>query len=64
VLIRVKNPRVALARILPMFFPPEEHSAGIHPSAVIDGSAQVDPTAHVGAGCIIGPGVNSALAPC
>jgi UDP-3-O-[3-hydroxymyristoyl] glucosamine N-acyltransferase len=57
VLIRVKNPRVALARILPMFFPPEEHSAGIHPSAVIDGSAQVDPTAHVGAGCIIGPGV-------
>lgn len=53
VLIRVANARVALARILPVFFPPEEHPRGIHPSAVIADSAQVDPTAHVGAGCII-----------
>jgi UDP-3-O-[3-hydroxymyristoyl] glucosamine N-acyltransferase len=55
VLIRVANPRVALARILPVFFPPEEHPRGIHPTAVIAGSARVDPTAHVGAGCIVGP---------
>ena len=35
VLIRVANARVALARVLPLFFPPEEHPLGIHPSAVI-----------------------------
>ena len=39
VLIRVANARVALARVLPVFFPPEEQPGGIHPSAVIaDGS--------------------------
>jgi len=55
VLIRVANPRVALARILPVFFPPEEHPHGIHPTAVIAASAHVDPAAHVGPGCIVGP---------
>ncbi|HTR41223.1 MAG TPA: UDP-3-O-(3-hydroxymyristoyl)glucosamine N-acyltransferase [Pseudomonadales bacterium] len=57
VLIRVANPRVALARVMPMFFPPEKYPQGIHPSAVIDGSAQVDPSVHIGPGCIIGPRV-------
>ncbi len=57
VLIRVANPRVALARVLPLFFPPEEHPRGIHPSAVVADSAQVDPTAHIGPGCIVGPRV-------
>jgi UDP-3-O-[3-hydroxymyristoyl] glucosamine N-acyltransferase len=57
VLIRVANPRVALARILPVFFPPEEAPQGIHLSAVIADSAQVDPTAHIGPGCIVGPRV-------
>jgi UDP-3-O-[3-hydroxymyristoyl] glucosamine N-acyltransferase len=54
VLIRVANARVALARVLPLFFPPEEHPRGIHPSAVIAASAQVDPTAHVGPHCVLG----------
>jgi UDP-3-O-[3-hydroxymyristoyl] glucosamine N-acyltransferase len=57
VLIRVANPRVALARVLPLFFPPEAHPQGIHPSAVIAASAQVDASCHIGAGCFIGPGV-------
>src|SRR5438034_10698239 len=39
VLIRVPNARIALARLLPVFFPPEEHPRGIHPSAVIADSA-------------------------
>lgn len=55
VLIRVANPRIALARVLPIFFPPEEHPHGIHPSAVIANSAHIDPTAHIGPGCVIGP---------
>ncbi|MCI0746796.1 MAG: UDP-3-O-(3-hydroxymyristoyl)glucosamine N-acyltransferase [Verrucomicrobia subdivision 3 bacterium] len=65
VLIRVTNARIAMARLLPLFFPPERPAEGIHPSAVIDSSAQVDPTAHVGPNCVIGPrvriGARSAL---
>jgi UDP-3-O-[3-hydroxymyristoyl] glucosamine N-acyltransferase len=56
-LIRVANPRVALARVLPVFFPPEEHPCGIHPSAVVSESARIDPSAHIGPGCIVGPRV-------
>jgi UDP-3-O-[3-hydroxymyristoyl] glucosamine N-acyltransferase len=54
-LVRVSNARVAVARLLPLFFPPEDHPPGIHPSAVIDNSAQIDPTAHIGAHATIGP---------
>lgn len=55
-LIRVANPRVAVARLLPAFFPPEPVVAGIHPSASVAPDATVDPTASVGPGCVIGPG--------
>jgi UDP-3-O-[3-hydroxymyristoyl] glucosamine N-acyltransferase len=54
VLIRVANARVALAKILPLFFPPEAFPRGIHPSAVIAPSAEVDATAHIGPNCILG----------
>ncbi|MCD6048634.1 MAG: lpxD [Verrucomicrobia bacterium] len=53
-LIRVKNPRIAVARLLPLFFPPDQYAPSVHPSAVIDASAQVDPTAHIGPNCVIG----------
>jgi UDP-3-O-[3-hydroxymyristoyl] glucosamine N-acyltransferase len=54
ILIRVANARVALARVLPVFFPPEAHPMGIHPSAVIADSARIDPTAHIGPHCLLG----------
>jgi len=54
VLIRVPNARIALARVLPLFFPIEEHPQGIHPSAVISPSARIDATAHIGPNCVIG----------
>jgi UDP-3-O-[3-hydroxymyristoyl] glucosamine N-acyltransferase len=54
VLIRVANPRVAVARLLPFFFPPAPLEQGIHPSATIAASAQIDPTACVGPNCVIG----------
>lgn len=54
VLIRVKDARVAMARALPIFFPPDQLPSGIHPSATIDASAQVDPTAHIGPNCVVG----------
>src|ERR1044072_6716157 len=53
-LIRVKNPRVAFARVLPLFFSEPPLPAGIHASAVIASSAQIDPSAHVGPNCGIG----------
>jgi UDP-3-O-[3-hydroxymyristoyl] glucosamine N-acyltransferase len=57
VLIRVANPRIALARLLPIFFPPEEHPQGIHPSATIADTAKIDSTAHIGPNCFVGPRV-------
>ena len=58
VLIRVKDARIAIARVLPLFFPPETPAAGIHVSAVIDPSAQVDASASVGPHCVVGAGVS------
>jgi len=57
VLIRVANARVALARVLPVFFPPEGYPQGIHPSAVVADSAHIEPTAHMGPNCVVGPRV-------
>jgi UDP-3-O-[3-hydroxymyristoyl] glucosamine N-acyltransferase len=54
VLIRVPNARVAMAQVLPVFFPPDKPPCGIHPSAVIASSAQIDSTAHVGPHCVVG----------
>lgn len=53
-IIRVTNARIAFARVLPLFFPEPVFAPGLHPSAVVAGSAQVDPGAHVGAHCVIG----------
>lgn len=58
ILIRVKDPRIAIAKLLPLFFPPEPHAAGIHPSAVVDASAQIDATASIGPHCVVGAGVS------
>lgn len=54
VLIRVANARIAMARLLPYFYPPDQYAAGIHPSAVIAETAQVDPTAHIGPNVVVG----------
>ncbi len=54
VLIRVSNARVAFAKALALFFPEPSQAAGIHPSAVVARSAQVDPSAHIGPHCVVG----------
>jgi UDP-3-O-[3-hydroxymyristoyl] glucosamine N-acyltransferase len=53
-LLRVKNPRVAFAKVLPLFFPEAQFASGIHSSAIIAKSADVDPSAHIGPYCVIG----------
>ena len=52
--IRVPNARIAVARLLPVFFPPDRLPPGIHPGASIDPSARVDATAHIGPNCVVG----------
>jgi len=52
--IRVANPRVAFARAMTVFFPEPAFAPGIHPSAVIAASAQIDPAAHLGPHCTVG----------
>jgi UDP-3-O-[3-hydroxymyristoyl] glucosamine N-acyltransferase len=54
VLIRVSNARIAFARVLAMFFPEPVPPAGIHPTAVVAASAQIDPTSHIGPHCVVG----------
>lgn len=53
-LIRVSQPRVAFARVLPIFFPEPTFPVGIHPSAVVAPTARIDPTASIGPGCVVG----------
>ena len=53
-LIRVKNARIAFAKVLPLFFPEPALQAGVHPTAIVPASAKVDPTAHIGPHCILG----------
>ncbi len=67
-LIKVSNARIAFAKVLPLFFPEPTLTPGIHPTAVIASTAQVDATAHVGPYCVVGEnariGARSALHGC
>jgi UDP-3-O-[3-hydroxymyristoyl] glucosamine N-acyltransferase len=60
VLIRVASARIAFARVLPLFFPERTFTPGVHPTAVVDATAQIDPAAHVGPWCVIGEQVQIA----
>ncbi len=55
-LIRVPQARIGFAKALALFFPEPEMPAGVHPTAVVAESAQVDPTAHIGPHCVVGEG--------
>lgn len=55
-LIKVPNVRVALAELLNAFHPERTCPPGIHETAVVADSAEVDATAHVGPHCIIEAG--------
>lgn len=54
IVIQVPNARVAFAKALALFFPDPKFSAGIHPTAVVAKSAQIDPSAHIGPHCVVG----------
>lgn len=46
--LRHGNPYLAFARALELFYQPPRYSPGIHPTAVIDGTAQIGTGAHIG----------------
>jgi UDP-3-O-[3-hydroxymyristoyl] glucosamine N-acyltransferase len=55
-LLRVQNPRRAMATLLPLFYPPAPYAPGVDPTATIAATAAVDPSAHVGPHCVVGEG--------
>jgi UDP-3-O-[3-hydroxymyristoyl] glucosamine N-acyltransferase len=54
--VRVDDPRAALARVLERLYPPSTPAPGVHPSAVVEEGARVDPTASVAAFAVVGAG--------
>ena len=54
--VRVDDPRRALARVLPALYPEARPAPGVHPTAVVEEGAAVDPTATVGAYAVVGAG--------
>lgn len=55
--LRIKNPYLAFSRALGFFYQPPVYAPGIHPTAVIDSSAEIGEGAHIGAYVVIGPSV-------
>ena len=55
--LRLKNPYLAFSRTLALFYQPPAYAPGIHPTAVIDPTAEIGRSAHIGAYAVIGPGV-------
>ena len=51
------NPYATYARIAAVLHPEAAVAPGVHPTAIIDASAEVAPSASVGAYAVIGPGV-------
>jgi UDP-3-O-[3-hydroxymyristoyl] glucosamine N-acyltransferase len=47
------RPRLAFATAAKLLYPRTIHTSGVHPSAVVDGSARIAPTASVGALAVI-----------
>lgn len=55
--LRSLNPYLDFARAIEIFYPPAEYEPGIHPTAVIGGTARIGPGAHIGPYCYIEEGV-------
>src|ERR1700736_2688202 len=56
--IRVADPRAAFARVVRRLYPPKPLAPGIHPTAVIDGSASIGNNPSIGPHVVIGARVS------
>ena len=52
--IRVRNPRSAMARAVELFHPRPPRRPGIHPTAVIGDRVEIGARSSIGAGCVVG----------
>jgi UDP-3-O-[3-hydroxymyristoyl] glucosamine N-acyltransferase len=57
VTLRLKNPYLAFARVVDIFYQPPAWPAGIHPTAVIHATAKVGANARIGAYAVVGENV-------
>jgi UDP-3-O-[3-hydroxymyristoyl] glucosamine N-acyltransferase len=55
--LRLKNPYLAFAKAVELFYQPPQYAPGIHPTAVIDPSAKIGANGHIGPYVVIGPDV-------
>jgi UDP-3-O-[3-hydroxymyristoyl] glucosamine N-acyltransferase len=52
--LRIKNPYLAFAKAIEIFYPAPSYPPGIHPTAVIDPTAQIGEGASIGAYVVVG----------
>ena len=52
-LLRSRDPQLAYAKALELFYTPPRYAAGVHPTAVIAASARIGPNASIGAYAVI-----------
>ncbi len=52
--LRLKNPYLAFARAIELFYQPPAYAPGIHPTAAIAPTARIGANAHIGAYAVIG----------
>ncbi len=55
--LRIKNPYLAFARAIEVFYQPPAYAPGVHPTAVISPSAKIGANAHIGAYVVVGDDV-------
>jgi UDP-3-O-[3-hydroxymyristoyl] glucosamine N-acyltransferase len=47
-MVKSKNPYLAFARVIELFYKSPEYAPGVHPTAVVDASAKIGAGAHIG----------------
>jgi UDP-3-O-[3-hydroxymyristoyl] glucosamine N-acyltransferase len=55
-MLRSKNPYLAFARCLELFYEPPRYAPGVHPTAVVHASARIGANAHIGPYVVIDEG--------
>ena len=56
-MLRAKDPYLSFARALELFHAPLQYPTGVHPTAVVHGSARVGANAHIGPYVVVGENV-------
>jgi UDP-3-O-[3-hydroxymyristoyl] glucosamine N-acyltransferase len=56
-ILRSKNPYLAFARAIGLFYQPPRYDPGVHPTAVVAATAKIGANAHIGAYVVIDDGV-------